>query len=188
MTRQGCARATALLALLAAVAGGGYAARELVHSDASTPRPGAHVVACPPRSGWRGIAGPAPRAQAPHREVQVAALINEFRVRHHRYALHSDPGLTAAARYHSLDMVQRGYFAHDAPHGRSFAERLARYTRGTCVAENLVEGPATAAAIVQAWKDSPEHRRVMLLPWVTRIGVGIRVHSGGLVVTADFSS
>lgn len=176
----------AVLALLVAVGGGGYAARSLVHSDAASTGgvTGAAVIACPPNAhGWKGrVTGARPAATAAKVEVATAAAINTFREAHHRYPLHANAALTAAARAHSLNMVQRHYFSHDGP-GGAFAARLARYTPQTCIAENIAAGPVTAAAIVAAWKASPPHRQIMLLPWVTQIGIGIRGH----VVTADFS-
>ena len=39
------------------------------------------------------------------------------------------------------------------------------------VAENLAAGQRTAAEVVQGWLDSPGHRRNLLSPDVTQIGV-----------------
>ncbi len=53
-------------------------------------------------------------------------------------------------------------------------------------------GPVQAAAIVRQWRSEPSARRVLLLPWVRRIGVGVRVGTfkgaRATTTTADFSA
>lgn len=187
----------AVAALLVAIVGGAYAARELVHSDAA-PTSGSNVITCPANaSGWSGrVAGARPAASMPQRERRVVQLVNAFRIQHGLHALTPSVVLADAARAHSRDMLQRQFFAHDAPAGRSFSQRLARYTPQSCIAETIAWGSGpygTADGIVTAWKNSAGHRRVMLLPWVKRIGVGTAAGTylgagGATVATADFSA
>jgi len=88
-------------------------------------------------------------------------------------ALRIDPGLCAAARIHSRDMVEHGFFSHDSPVGgrESFSDRAAMYeTRAS--AENIAQGQATAAEANRGWFLSPGHFRNFLGNH-SRIGIGI---------------
>lgn len=179
-------------AVLIAVVGGAYAAHELVTSGAAP----TSTIVCPLNApGWQGrVIGPRPKPVAPVRESRIVAGINAFRRANGLRVLRLDPALTAAARAHSLDMLARHYFDHDGP-GSRFTDRLADYTPASCIAENIAWGSGTygtGPGVVAAWKASPGHRHVMLLPWVTRVGVGVRVGTflgapGATVATADFA-
>ncbi|HEY3612248.1 MAG TPA: hypothetical protein VGK92_01010, partial [Gaiellales bacterium] len=63
-----------------------------------------------------------------------------------------------------------------------------------CVVEHAVRqaGLKRAAGIVRQWRSRPATRRVLLLPWVRRIGVGVRVgtfkHRRVTITTVDFSA
>jgi uncharacterized protein YkwD len=183
------ARLAAAAALLVAITGGGYAARTVLESRTST-------GACPLNAlAWKGrVTGVRLAATAPVREARIVTLINAFRRAHGLRALRTSPALAYAARAHSADMQQRNYFAHDGPDA-SFVDRLARYTPSSCIAENIAWGTAgfaRATGVVSLWRSSPGHRHVMLLPWVTRVGVGVRTGSylgaaGASIATADFS-
>lgn len=182
----------AVAAVLIAVVGGAYAARELVRSDAGV----SNTIICPRNApGWSGrVTGPRPRVQAPLREKRIVSGINAFRRANGLRTLVVNRTLADAARAHSGDMLSRGYFDHDAP-GGTFTQRMSRYTPASCIAENIAWGTGpygTGSGIVEAWKRSPGHRRVMLLPYVRQVGVGVRVGrfqgaSGASVATADFS-
>lgn len=185
----------ALVALLAAISGGALVAKNLIWSEAAPTKHG-NTIVCPRNAaGWRGhVTGARPRPIAPAREARIVAGINTFRRANGLRALRVDPALSSAARAHSRDMLSRGYFDHDGP-GSPFTGRLARYTPATCIAENIAWGSGpygTGTGIVEAWKKSPGHRKVMLLPWTRTVGVGVRVGTflgarGASVATADFS-
>lgn len=180
--------AAAAVAILAALSGGSYAAKELIRGNAAS--------TCVGRaSGWQGrVSGQVPPPTYRRLELDVTRLVNDFRQQHSLPRLRNDEALVWAARAHSVDERRRGYFAHER-RGDGFTQRFARYSPSVCIAENLAwtTAPGSAARIVRDWKDSAEHRHVMLLPWVRRIGVGIAGGAfGGVphtrVVTADFSS
>jgi len=178
----------ATLALLLAVVGGVLVARTLLEGKAVTPR-----IPCPPAAHWIDH-GDAVPASYPLREHRIMLGINGFRRAHGLRLLRSSDALARAARAHSLDMLRKGYFAHDSP-GGSFVQRLARYTPSSCIAEVLAWGVGsygTARGVVAAWERSPEHRRVLLLSWIRSVGVGVRTGrfqgaAGASVATADFS-
>jgi uncharacterized protein YkwD len=94
--------------------------------------------------------------------------------------LRDDKRLDKAARRHARDMVARAYFSHYTPAGRDVADRARRtgYAKSSCawsLGEVLawgVAGRSTAAATVQAWMDSPEHRHILVSRRYSDLGVG----------------
>jgi uncharacterized protein YkwD len=130
-------------------------------------------------------------ASAAGKTGQTALLdtINAVRRAHGLAPLRIDPTLTDAARFHTLDMLRRDYFAHG-----DFAGRMVRFgARGPTVGENLAwdSGTATARVVVDAWLASPDHRANLLRPGFRRIGIGLARgsflgHPATTVVTTDF--
>lgn len=116
-------------------------------------------------------------------ERSLLCLINVYRADNGRGPLTSDGALALAAGRHSFDMVDRGFFDHDAPapapYGGSPEARAqaAGYPAGTVsIGENLAaEAPeGTAFSLFEQWRTSTTgHNENMLeSKWVTA-GVGI---------------
>lgn len=82
--------------------------------------------------------------------------------------------LTNAAKWHSNDMGQNGYFNHVDSLGRDPFVRMAAfgYTYATTKAENIAAGNSTAAATFEQWRNSPGHNTNMLNPAYRAIGIG----------------
>jgi uncharacterized protein YkwD len=132
---------------------------------------------------------------APER-VRDALLceLNGARARHDTGRLATQDDLGRAAQRHAADMRRRGYFAHESPGGRDVGDRLKRagYARAGCswrAGEILAWGGgprSTAAALVDAWLDSPPHRRVLVSDRYEAVGIGLRGGTpyGGSGVTA----
>jgi uncharacterized protein YkwD len=135
-------------------------------------------------------------------ERGVLADINGFRHEHNLAALKLSAKLSAAARSHSTEMAQRGYFSHDSANGTSFDRRISRYysTSGAhywSVGENLLwsSPDVDAMSALNMWLDSPEHRKILMTGRWREIGLSaVHVASapgayGGravTIVTADF--
>jgi uncharacterized protein YkwD len=128
-------------------------------------------------------------------ESQVLQLLNGVR---HDYGLSELAGsapLRRAAREHSADMLEHGYFEHNSPH-EAFDARIHRYLKSSLVGEDMAWGTgsySSAAGIVSLWMNSPSHRHIILMPALHRVGLGVAVgsfqHTPGVVMaTADFSS
>jgi uncharacterized protein YkwD len=124
-------------------------------------------------------------------EARLLQSVNAARTARGLRPLQLDGALTQAARAHSADMLGHGYFAHG-----NFAGRMtAFHVRGSRMGEDLAwgNGPyARAAAVVQEWLASPEHRANLLDPRFTRLGLGVARgsflgNSAASVVTADFA-
>lgn len=84
--------------------------------------------------------------------------------------------LRSAARYHSQDMADNGYFDHNSQDGRSPWDRIgqAGYA-GMPVGENIAAGNGTAAATFDQWVHSAGHCRNMMSANATEIGIGVAV-------------
>src|SRR4051794_40661204 len=111
----------------------------------------------------------------------LICLVNAERTDRGLRPLQRDSDLAQAARRHSADMVEHSYFAHESPSGDSVGDRVraAGYgdpDDGWLVGENLGWGngeKATPNWIVDAWLNSPPHRRIMLRDEYKEFGVGV---------------
>ncbi|MBD8078738.1 CAP domain-containing protein [Cellulosimicrobium arenosum] len=83
-----------------------------------------------------------------------------------------DERLTAAARLHSEDMVERDYFDHTSLDGRSPWDRAKAQGYADPSGENIAAGQRTAEEVVRAWMDSPGHRANILHCGFQDLGVG----------------
>lgn len=115
-------------------------------------------------------------------EREVLARVNDFRRLGASCAgdlyptvgeLGWNENLAQAARGHSMDMGEQGYFSHDSLDGRSPWERMRDAAfQGSPVAENIAAGSVTAADVVQNWMNSPGHCRNIMSSRATVLGVG----------------
>ena len=114
-------------------------------------------------------------------------LINKARAEAHLPALAYDDRLADTARLHSEDMFRNKYFAHDSPTLGDLGARMAKAgIKAKKFTENIANNQDLAAAH-QELMDSPGHRKNILDPDLTRVGVGIvRAENGQLLVTEDF--
>lgn len=135
-------------------------------------------------------------------ERSLLSEINGVRREHGLVPLRFSAGLAAAARQHSTEMADRGYFSHTSANGEGCGRRLARFypiggRRSWWVGENMLWSSVelNAAAVVELWLNSPHHRAIMLSPRWLEVGLGaVYAHSasgvyGGrdvTIVTADF--
>ncbi|WP_062353713.1 SafA/ExsA family spore coat assembly protein [Bacillus kwashiorkori] len=106
-------------------------------------------------------------------EAQVVQLVNQKRREAGLKPLTHNWELSRVARYKSMDMRDRNYFSHDSPtYGSPFTmiKNFGIYYRNA--AENIAQGQATPAAVMQSWMNSPGHRKNILSAQYTQIGVG----------------
>ncbi|TML60350.1 MAG: CAP domain-containing protein [Actinobacteria bacterium] len=135
-------------------------------------------------------------------ERDVLSNVNLLRHQHGLGALRLSAKLAAAARLHSTEMAQRGYFSHDSANGTSFDKRIARFYSLSgkhywSVGENLLwsSPDVSASSALDMWLNSPEHKKILLTARWREIGLSA-VHMssapgtyGGrevTIVTADF--
>jgi uncharacterized protein YkwD len=161
-----------------------------------TPSPSARVARPPtsasPSGGpllpaGTGRPGASPQQGAVAFEQQVLDLVDQRRTGAGCGALRDDAKLTTAAREHSADMADRGYFDHNSPDGATPWDRIKAAGYADPSAENIAAGQPTPADVVTAWMNSEGHRANILNCSSKAIGIGFwRGGSYGTYWTQDF--
>jgi len=115
-------------------------------------------------------------------EAEVVALVNDARASGGDCGgeafgpaspLRVENSLRCAARVHSLDMSERGFFDHTNPDGESPFDRMERAGYSySAAAENIAAGYGTASQVVEGWLGSVGHCRNILNATYEEIGVG----------------
>jgi hypothetical protein len=125
-------------------------------------------------------------------EQDLVARINTFRSSRGLSTLAVSDTLAAAAKWMSIDMGSRNYFAHTSLDGRSPTQRMADAgypAFGTWTGEDLAAGYTSSAEVMNGWLNSPAHYAVLVNPRYQAIGVGRGYAAGstyGWYWTADF--
>jgi uncharacterized YkwD family protein/spore coat assembly protein SafA len=106
-------------------------------------------------------------------ESQVIQLTNQERAKNGLKTLAADWQLSRVARYKSADMRDKNYFSHTSPtYGSPFTMMKNFGINYRSAAENIAAGQRTPNEVVQSWMNSPGHRKNILSPTYTHIGVG----------------
>ena len=108
-------------------------------------------------------------------ELENAVEVNVYRRYLGAMPYEIDIRLVQAARRHSKEMQDLGFFAHDSPTeaNRSHVKRMANagYTRGA-YSENIAMGYPSGSRAFRGWFDSPGHHKNMVNEGSTQLGVG----------------
>lgn len=111
--------------------------------------------------------------EIPRAEYEGIFEVNEWRIAAGLNALLIDPKLCEAARDHSKDMADLGFFAHDSPvKGKKTPWDRAQKFATTASAENIAINNSPADSNM-AWFYSPGHHKNMFSTKHTHIGLGI---------------
>jgi uncharacterized protein YkwD len=128
-------------------------------------------------------------------EQEIIVLLNQIRAANNLTPFAASNQLRDAARAHSTDMLENGYFEHDG-RKETWSTRIGRYLKSTMTAENIAWGNGsygTPQSIVRQWMQSPGHRAVILTAGLHRVGLGLalgsyRGNAGAVMATADFAA
>ena len=122
-------------------------------------------------------AAPASAKREPGLEAALVKRLNALRVAEGLRPLTVSPALRNAAAAHSSAMGRAGFFAHESQGGEPFWKRVGRFYRSTgfgtwSVGENLLfaSAPLSAEGSIQAWLDSPPHKRNLLASGWREVG------------------
>ncbi len=116
---------------------------------------------------------PAPTAGVSNFEKQVIDLTNAQRKKNGLPALKTDAGLSKVAKTKANDMQQKNYFSHTSPtYGSPFDMMRDFGVSYKTAGENIAKGQTSPEAVVNAWMNSEGHRKNILNPNFTHIGVG----------------
>ncbi len=130
---------------------------------------------------------PAQSDRATEFERQVWQLVNAERTKHGCAALRYDSRIARAARLHSQDMAEHGYFEHDSRDGRSPWDRMRAQGYDAPGAENIAAGQRTPQEAVESWMNSSGHRANILDCDLKATGVGVAFGGDyGIYWTQDF--
>ncbi|TPV92769.1 MAG: CAP domain-containing protein [Myxococcales bacterium FL481] len=116
-------------------------------------------------------------------EVRVLELVNERRAEGANCGAEGDfppagplaghASLRCAARVHSKDMVERGYFSHYSPEGEGPNGRIEKAGYGGFGwGENIAYGNSTAEQTVEQWMNSDPHCSNIMNASFLFLGVG----------------
>jgi uncharacterized protein YkwD len=154
-------RAASRLAMISVAAGllAGCASRTAVVTYAPPQEP----------SFYRNLVAPGAEVDG----VAAAEMVSGFRANNGLGAVTLDPELTRIAEKHSRAMVRQGKVSHDVGDGQLDARARAQGYRYSRIAENVAGGYHTLAEAFSGWRESPGHRKNMLMPSATRIGIAV---------------
>jgi len=117
----------------------------------------------------------------PKTEMAIVEMTNAFRQENRLGTVQINATLTKAARDYAQFLAASELFSHEAD-GRRPADRARAAGYQFCeIAENLAafvdsrgfETRDLARQMVEGWKNSPPHRKAMLAPGVTELGVAV---------------
>ncbi|BCB03724.1 SafA/ExsA family spore coat assembly protein [Bacillus sp. KH172YL63] len=105
--------------------------------------------------------------------AEVVKLVNQERSKAGLPPLKENWEVSRVARYKSEDMIAKNYFSHTSPtYGSPFQMLKDFGIHYQSAGENIAAGQKTPAAVVEAWMNSEGHRKNILSPTYTEIGVG----------------
>ena len=120
-------------------------------------------------------------------ERALFEFLNQERADHGLPELHWDDALFKAARQHALLMMNLNSMEHQLPGEPGLEERLtAAGARFGFISENIAIG-GSPGTIHGSWMGSPGHRRNILDPHVTAVGIAAVRGNNGLFAVEDFS-
>ena len=127
------------------------------------------------------------RAQTPNEQL-LLVLANQSRAEHNLPPLTWDPALARAAHAHLVVMARQGGPAeHQYPGEPDLLTRASQANAHfSSIAENVAGSGQSAAAIHQAWMNSPPHRANILAAQLTTVGIAVAATPTGLYAVEDF--
>ena len=104
---------------------------------------------------------------------EVLNLVNKERTRHNLTSLHLNNKLNKVAKLKSNDMSKEKYFSHNSKkYGSPFDMMKKEKIKYKSAAENIAKGQKTSQHVFKSWMESKGHRKNILNPRYTEMGVG----------------
>ncbi len=126
------------------------------------------------------LTGTQSKAPASGFEAQVLSLVNAERAKQGLGKLTNNASLANVARIKSEDMRDKNYFDHQSPTYGSPFDMMAKFgIKYKTAGENIAKGQRTPESVMQAWMNSEGHRKNIMNPAYTQLGVGYVTSSGG---------
>jgi len=107
-------------------------------------------------------------------EKQILDITNIIRKNFDLNEVEWDSSVAQIAKEHSKEMYDKEYFSQESPSSGNLGDRLkgadiSFVIAGENIAEQYIDGPA----VVEGWLNSERHRRTLLEPDFTHLGVGV---------------
>ncbi|TQJ90270.1 CAP domain-containing protein [Streptomyces sp. SLBN-31] len=119
-------------------------------------------------------------------EAEVLRLVNVERAKVGCSPVAANSALSDLAENFSDAMAAQDFFDHTDPSGATPWDRAAKAGISSLGGENIARGQADAAAVMDAWMNSPGHRANILNCDFKTLGVGVHFGTGGPWWTQDF--
>lgn len=114
-------------------------------------------------------------------ESEVVKLVNAERSKRGLELVKENWELSRCARYKSQDMINKNYFGHQSPtYGSPFVMMESFGLRFSAAGENIAKGQRTPQEVMNAWMNSEGHKRNIISPSYTQIGVGLAKDKNGV--------
>lgn len=107
-------------------------------------------------------------------EQEMLKLINEARKQNNVAPLAADISLTKVARVKSQDMIDNNYFSHNSPTYGSPFDMMKNFGINYVKAGENIAGNQNVQKAHESLMNSPGHRKNILSPDYTHIGIGIK--------------
>jgi uncharacterized protein YkwD len=105
---------------------------------------------------------------------EIFDISNILRSRHYVRLLDWSPKAAQAAYLHSKEMDQRHYFSHDSKWQGDLRKRLeTQHVTFQMAGENIAAHYEDSISVSIGWLNSAEHRKNLLNPSFTQLGVGV---------------
>ena len=113
-------------------------------------------------------------------QKQVLDLVNAERTKRGLKSLTLDTKLSNVATMKSQDMIDKNYFDHNSPTYGSPFDMMRKFgVSYRSAGENIAEGQRSPQEVMNAWMNSEGHRKNILNPNFTTLGVGVAKTSSG---------
>ncbi|WP_328356051.1 CAP domain-containing protein [Streptomyces sp. NBC_00445] len=119
-------------------------------------------------------------------EAEVLKLVNQERAKVGCSPVSANSALAQLARDFSDAMADLGFFDHTDPNGATPWDRAEAAEIADLGGENIARGQTDAAAVMEAWMNSPGHKANILNCDFKTLGVGVHLGSGGPWWTQNF--
>jgi uncharacterized protein YkwD len=111
-------------------------------------------------------------------QAQLLQLLNAERQKIGAPPLRISSQLAQAAQRHADDMAKNNFLSHEGSDGSTMESRIQETGYAfSAIAENVAGGQPTPESVIQTWLNSSGHRRNMLNPEYTEIGIGYATNS-----------
>ncbi|MCC0698363.1 sporulation protein [Clostridioides sp. ZZV15-6383] len=115
-------------------------------------------------------------------QKEVVDLVNIERSKAGLNPLTLDSSISNVATKKSQDMIDNNYFSHNSPTYGSPFDMLKKFGISYKTAgENIAMAQKTPKEVVNAWMNSEGHRKNIMNPNFSKIGVGVAQKSGGSI-------